>query len=463
MHAKLFIAYIAASLLTRALAAGEPNYPPPGTPGDPTLLGKHIQRTMSLLETSTPEKRNPVKVLFYGQSITAGDWTQRVAQHLRDTYPHADLTIDNRAIGGFASQLLIRTAEHDLYPYYPDLLIFHVYGDHRRYEDIIRFTRERTTAEIAIYNDHSGAGQDDTPDFNDSDWTAFMDGHIRRVAAKYDCGLIDIHEPWKQYLRKHHYRAADLLTDGIHLNAHGGFVMAEFINQYLVRSSDDDPDPHNMVTTYEIGKDLTWQDGRLVLEFEGNRIDVVSARTENEHSTARVLIDGKWPSEFPELYVFTRTSRVHRTWPAIIRVERRAPLIVEQWRAEVYDAKDFAKTFKFDVYGSKTGFDGSGTSDGLFISRSGRIAIDPCDWHLHRTCSFKKKELPEDFETRWKVVPTFADTFTPRFIENPALQYRTTLAQGLSNSRHTLELVAEHGNSVPIKAIQVYRPPFGRE
>ena len=57
-------------------------------------------------------------------------------------------------LGGFASQLLVKTAETDLYPFQPDLLIFHVYGAHDKYEDIIRRTRERTTAEILLQNDH---------------------------------------------------------------------------------------------------------------------------------------------------------------------------------------------------------------------------------------------------------------------------------------------------------------------
>jgi hypothetical protein len=45
-------------------------------------------------------------------------------------------------------------AETDLYPFQPDLLVFHVYGAHNTYEDIIRRTRERTTAEILMQTDH---------------------------------------------------------------------------------------------------------------------------------------------------------------------------------------------------------------------------------------------------------------------------------------------------------------------
>ncbi len=43
-------------------------------------------------------------VLFCGQSITEQEWSKQVAGDLRRRFPHADLEIENRAIGGFASQ-----------------------------------------------------------------------------------------------------------------------------------------------------------------------------------------------------------------------------------------------------------------------------------------------------------------------------------------------------------------------
>jgi hypothetical protein len=44
---------------------------------------------MTLLATSTPAKRNRVRILFYGQSITQQDWSKRVADDLRRRFPHA--------------------------------------------------------------------------------------------------------------------------------------------------------------------------------------------------------------------------------------------------------------------------------------------------------------------------------------------------------------------------------------
>jgi len=43
---------------------------------------------MSLLATSTPGHRNPVRILFYGQSITKQEWSQQVAQDIRTRFPY---------------------------------------------------------------------------------------------------------------------------------------------------------------------------------------------------------------------------------------------------------------------------------------------------------------------------------------------------------------------------------------
>jgi hypothetical protein len=61
--------------------------------------GKYITRTMHLLESSTAEMRNTVKILVYGQSISEQDWWLSVKQKLEKRYPYANLIMINRAIG----------------------------------------------------------------------------------------------------------------------------------------------------------------------------------------------------------------------------------------------------------------------------------------------------------------------------------------------------------------------------
>ncbi|MCA9423414.1 MAG: hypothetical protein KC592_20510 [Nitrospira sp.] len=43
-----------------------------------STFGANIQRTLTLLATSTPEKRNRVRILFNGQSVTRNPWWEDV-------------------------------------------------------------------------------------------------------------------------------------------------------------------------------------------------------------------------------------------------------------------------------------------------------------------------------------------------------------------------------------------------
>ncbi|MHB8972460.1 MAG: SGNH/GDSL hydrolase family protein [Pirellulaceae bacterium] len=180
----------------------------------------YIQRTMKLLEASTAENPAHVRVMFYGQSITAQAWTQLLQQQLAQRYPTAQFEFRNAAIGGYDSSVLIRTADHDLYPWYPDLLFFHVYGPMDKYEEIVKRVRERTSAEIVIWTSHLNIVSPDRPTEVDTahDERAVK---IRAVAPKYHCMLIDLREKWRKHLADHGLAAIDLLSDTIHLNPQG--------------------------------------------------------------------------------------------------------------------------------------------------------------------------------------------------------------------------------------------------
>ena len=95
--------------------------------------------------------------------------------------------------------MLIRPAEHDLYPFYPDLVIFHVFGANQQYEQIIRSIRSRTTAEVLMQTDRVGAKwpQEQPDEKADKglvvglpDESPVPAGHRR----KYGCGLCDIRD-----------------------------------------------------------------------------------------------------------------------------------------------------------------------------------------------------------------------------------------------------------------------------
>lgn len=464
----LAVAMIAA--VAPLVGAAEPGGPYPAAPrtSPEASHGRGIQRPMTLLATSTPQKRNTVKVLFYGQSITQQDWWKEVARDLRERFPHADLVIENRSIGGFASQMLVRTAESDLYPFYPDLLIFHVFGAHNTYEDIIRRTRERTTAQVAVWNDHvnwlpSGDPEKDEPRMKGYDWGQWMSTEfIPGISEEYGCYLMDIRTQWAEYLKVNGLEPSALLKDGVHLNDWGNFLLAELIKPHLVyRPELPNGEWQDLVRDAVVGEDIGWEDGRLGLQFVGNRVDLISGRRPGQHSgAASILIDGKKPSEFPELYVPERVSGTPNIgWPAIKRVGREAPLVLETWTARVLEINDAADEFTFEVEGSVTGPDGGGSSTERFVSDSGRVVIEPQDWSLDYDRRVSKKPVAAGFECRWRVIPYFLDVYEPPVIEDSSLEYATTLAQGLANGPHTLEVISETGEPLPIRAVRVYEPP----
>ncbi len=439
------------------MAAEKQIYPPPQPLKDESGLGLHIQRTMTLLATSTPKRHNKVRILFYGQSITEQDWWKQVADDLRKRFPDADLEIENRAIGGFAAQLLIRPAEHDLYPFYPDLLVFHVYGSNKEYEEIIRATRSRTTAEVLMQRDHVTKWPPEVID-RDKDkgawWDDLMNNHLLpEIAKKYGCGLVDVRGQWLDYLKTNNLEPKDLLKDGVHLNDHGNYLMAKLIDRYLKYRLDLPNDEwKNLVRTYEVGKDVDWKDGKLTLSFEGNRVDVLAAKADGKSKEAIVRIDGKKPSEFPGAYRITRPQPGPWSPLTVARIDHDAPLALEEWRLKITSVKPDSSGWEFQVAGSATGPDGAGSSEATFTSKSGRVKIEPAAWFRPNGA-----KIPVGYEIKWKVLPMFADSYQAPMVEDDTRDYAVTLAQGLPNEKHTLEIVASDGAG--IEAIRVYRPP----
>lgn len=433
----------------KKVAQTAPKYPPVSPSRNPQDLGKNIQRTMTLLATSTPKLRNKVRILFYGQSITAQDWSTRVADELKKRFPNADLDVQNRAIGGFTSDRLIRPAEHDLYPYYPDLVIFHVYGPNLEYEQIVKSIRSRTTAEVLLQRDHVTQSP---PVANDRTSDYFLPS----LAERYGCGLVDVRGNWLDYLQANKLELKALLSDGVHLNDQGNFLLAEIVKQYLVYRPELASDSWlDTVRTYDVGREINWQNGKLALEFEGNRVDLIAAPTSDGKGPAtRITLDGQKPSELHGAYTVSRPTPGPGAPVALTRVDWERALQLEDWTLKVTSVSADGKSWKFEVQGTKTGPDGAGTNTEPFVSKSGRVRIDPAAW-------FRNAKMPvtTGFQIQWKVQPLFVDAYTVPKAAEPARENGVTVAQGLTNSRHRVEIAVDGKGTPPIQAIRVYRPP----
>jgi len=438
------------------------SYPAPPVWKPDAEQREHLRRSLTLLGTSTPANRKTVRVLFYGQSITQQDWWKEVANYLRTTYTNANLVIENRAIGGHASQLLVKTAEADLYPFQPDLLIFHVYGSHLEYENIIRRVRERTCADILLQTDHitSDASLNEETDpakLTPSQWDPWMNHvFLPQTAAKFGACRTDIHELWKGYLKADHLKAADLLRDGVHLNAHGEWLMAELLKAYLAPLPPKSGyDPFNETRVRTPALPLTDGENSLRLDFTGNRADLVFKPGVDRGVS--VLLDGVKPSAIPELYCFTRVSAFPMSdWPVLLRVSALAPLVAEDWSLKIDQVTLDGKLCHFAFRGSMTGDDGEGWSTNRFVSKSRRIVIEPDDWNLAYSIAVFKRPFPENHLVTWRSILQGTDMAVPPTV-SPGMEACLTLAQSRLPGRHVLMLRAE-GLAEIIQAIRVYCP-----
>ena len=462
----------------RSVPAKLQNAPPPapaptlpsGSAGEevqefpaPAGSGAGIARTLHLLATSTPQKRNRVRILFYGQSITEQNWSKELADALRRRFPNADLEIENRAIGGFASQLLVKAAEQDLYPFYPDLMIFHVYGSHLDYETLIANVRKRTTSEILMATDHPTkpahlTEETDPAKLSPAQWEPWFNHvFLPQTAKRYGAELADVRGPWKAFLLREKRDPKVYLADDVHLNERGNALMKAILAGYFHYNAALPIPNRNGVRTYPV-KPGDWKNGRLKLDFTGNRVDVIAQNGQTKEPADRfeVHIDNKKPSELPGSVVFTRPSTGYSTWiPALLKIGSRAPLTPETWTATVIQVNP-DKSFRYRVHGSVTGDDGEGQNDQDFVSRSGRVQIAKGDWFT----GFSKETMIVGFTVHWEARLQSRDSYQTPLTPKADMEYGTTIAQGIANTPHHLELTARDGKQPAITAIRVYEPPL---
>lgn len=428
-----------------------------------------IQRTLNALEKSTAANPARVRMLFYGQSIVEQGWHTNIVRQLKERYPTAILEVENRAIGGFTSPDLIRTAESDLYPFYPDILFFHVYGPTDKYEAIIRKVRETTTAEIVLWTSHlekkeaesheSIEGLLDEPDARSK--------AIKDIAARYGCLFVDLRKKWCRMMLDTGNTCDVLLRDVIHMRPDGpafGYY-SNFIAEELVRIPEANGEPKFSGTITEIlvtdSRVKSAADGSLRLEFEGNRVVAVSDGTGT--GVARVLLDGKPPADFPDMYFTTRPSKMLSWMPMIKHVEIAAGAtpVVEDWTLTYIDGtKPLGDPIHYRVDGSVTGFDGEGWNTNDFKSVSGRAVISKSDFHSWQYRYFikeghgdKTRDSVPGQKITWSTKALFTD---PLPAGRP--DERTTLVQNCANGRHVLAISPQSGGKVGVKSFIVYAP-----
>ena len=431
----------------------------------PWAPGTHLQRTMGLLANSTPEKRFPVRVLYYGQSITQRGWTDLVTADLRARFPSAEILAENRAIGGFAADRLIRTTEADAVNFQPDLMIFHVYGNPTAYENLLRMVRTRTAAEVLVMTDHATWTPDpsfayDSERVKQNAWGDRQVGWLRDLATREHLGYVDIRTGFRSYASEQKLRVESLTSDGTHLNAQGCALMARLVSAALVRDASRPTGvPDNAVQCLPLPSPAS---GHMEIPFANAvRLGLVFAADAPKSAAIQVKLDGKPATDLPALRHHGRTHVVQEEYsgeiPPIFQVSWKQPPAAQTWQL-IFDqplAPD--GPYSFHVAGSLAGPDGKGRTDQEFISDSGQVWITPADWNLAYASWADHLKLDSGLTILWSTRVTARDEVVPPTVV-PGLERAVDVAWDLPPGPHHLEITGTPAALASLEAVRTYAP-----
>ena len=425
----------------------------------PLTQTSHLQRALALanaVDTNGP----PVRVLIYGQSILEFCWMPLDA-FLLSRYPGCSWQIENRTISGHTAPYMLKTAEADVYPYQPDLLVFHDYGDARAYAEFVQRVRSRTCADILLVGDHMASWDDPNEDTNNipvetvagTTWFDYVEQPL--IALTNGACRADIRTPWKQYLLANGMSVTNLLADTVHLNVPGCDLMTYLLSAYLlapVLEPPADPFDCDRVKRIALGTNAFEGTNQTTLPFTGSRIMLRTKGT--AQAQADFMIDGLKPSAFITTYVHGRCS----LWPfggtpAILKIEAQTIPVAENWTLTVDSMKGVNGPMTFHVRGSVTGEDGGGRSDTDFTSKSGRVVILSEDWYWQTYPG----GLTSGMQLTWSTAFNGADSAVSGAASAGASGW-VEVIQGLTDGPHLLTVVLRTGTPDQFPEILAYHP-----
>ena len=437
-------------------------------PPDP-LQFLAVQRSAALFNAQSPQSRHSVRMVIYGQSITQQQWAWDLVSQVHGWHPGAFITAEVRAIPALDASFLIQTAESDIFPFHPDVIVFHAYGPYGpglEWERLLRAFRARTTADVILLGNHPlkdleleepAQPAEMLPD--SQAWLNYVT--TSTLATELGFCFPDNRSAFKAYLKATHQPVRAILADNLHLNTLGSDVQFAVVRPFLQAPRFTpalDPFNNGRVQTHPIGDGgPDWVGGRLRFEFVGNRLDAIAAPGSGRRCQVRV--DGQEPTSMPSGMGHRRSS----AWrgdpylrPALLQVGFTQKPLVEHWTVTVTDEDPRRPEYLgFEVSGSRTGPDGTGTTTNVFVSNSGRVRIAPENWSLIMRPRISQLGLKIEWVTEtWAV-----DDYVPAYLEGDDLEPVTTLVNDLPDGPHVLELLAESPEAVPaLAALRVYHP-----
>lgn len=439
---------------------------------DTTNIGYNIQRTMHLLETSTAEKPNTVRIAFYGQSMIDpnNEWPAMLIEELRKKYPTANIIASNLGVGGFAAGYQQRMVESDMKEFYPDLTLYYASGEYNTYSNIVEYLRKYTLSEVMFINNVTG-------DASVYDLAGANGTSLEPLCKDYNCELVDVYSMFYKFYEINKNKDGTPLNgyycfnpppEG-HFSDNGQRVMTEIVKQFFVYKPTDAESSWktDRVTELTVGKDINWENGKLTVDTQGNRYEVVTG-TANDNA-ATVAVNGKKPSEILDLYYHTRiyddtSGSVDPYWykGGWLKVDLLDIPVQQEWTIELTEADREQQSYSYKLTGSVTGDEGVGSSKEVFTSKSGTIGIDPEDAFtagsenvVNTDGSTSTGFYSVGNQYKFKTVLNGTDSVASSSKESNTV----LLASGLTDVDNVLTIEANDASKLPdIQKIIVYRP-----
>jgi hypothetical protein len=175
-----------------------------------------------------------------------------------------------------------------------------------------------------------------------------------------------------------------------------------------------------------------------------------------------VSIDKRLPKDIDGCYQVTRSSPLTSVtdWPALRRITLLHDHTAEDWTATITNITPDEKSVDFTMRASVSGDEGKGSSSRKYVSNSGNLTIDGDDWMFNRGFELKHIPLQVPAEVHWSV--QYICGGIPEVIDrgNGMTEYRYTLGAGLSNGKHTAELLSPLNDLSNTTEFRAYKPPL---
>lgn len=307
-------------------------------------------------------------------------------------------------------------------------------------------------------------------------WARGHDGEsdfIKQEGAARGFEVVDIRTNWKRYLEFSQSKPAAFLKDIVHLSPAGEALWAKFALPHFVYLPDAKPDWRGRVrvftpngkpfaaTTSEYPTDGVSVTAPIKIAFAGRRVDLLSgAALSAKPGSAKILIDGKAPSSLPELYYASTSTRPPDFfWPMIRRAQLGGSPVIEDWKITFSHINDEGTDYQYDVAVTVTGPDGTGNAREKFVSKSGRLTLEPGSFTLTSlvTSVRKGEPYPDGTACKISVKANFLDQWQPA-PASAASEDRATIAFGLIDGPHTLEIIPNNDGPLSLRAIVVHHP-----